>query len=106
VGAELVDQFVDGLSVRMERDAGEVELGCGNRRDSGAVGLVVRRSEQVVREDGEPLPLPDSTGDPLLTILGSGQLVATHGNGFRVSEPLSRSSHLPPVATGCDRSAP
>src|ERR671910_3755326 len=29
-------------------------------------------------------------------------LVATHGNGFRVSEPLSRSSHLPPVATGCD----
>ena len=46
------------------------------------------------------------TGDPLLTILGARQLVATHGNGFGLFEPFSGQSHLPPVATGCDRSAP
>src|ERR671911_1753954 len=40
-----------------------------------------------------------------LTILGSRQLVATYGNGFRLSEPFPGASHLPPVATGCDRSA-
>jgi hypothetical protein len=34
------------------------------------------------------------------------QLVATHGNGFGLFEPFSRQSHLPPVAIGCDRSAP
>jgi hypothetical protein len=34
------------------------------------------------------------------------QLVATHGNGFRLSEPFSGPTPLPPVATGCDRSAP
>jgi len=34
------------------------------------------------------------------------QLVATHGNGFRLFEPLSRAFHLPPIATGCDRWAP
>ncbi len=34
------------------------------------------------------------------------QAVATHGNGFGLSEPFSAPSHLPPVAPGCDRSAP
>jgi hypothetical protein len=34
------------------------------------------------------------------------QLVATHGNGFRLSEPFLAPADLPPVATGCDRSAP
>jgi hypothetical protein len=42
----------------------------------------------------------------VLTILGARQLVATHGNGFGLFEPFSGQSHLPPVATGCDRSAP
>lgn len=32
--------------------------------------------------------------------------IATHGNGFRLFLPFSGPSHLPPVATGCDRSAP
>src|SRR5919108_1456824 len=41
-----------------------------------------------------------------LTILGTRQPVATHGNGFRPIEPFSASSHLPLIATGCDRSAP
>ena len=44
--------------------------------------------------------------DPLLTIERLRQLVATHGNGFRLSEPFWRASHLPPIATGCDRWAP
>jgi hypothetical protein len=34
------------------------------------------------------------------------QLVATGGNGLGLCERLSGLSHLPPVATGCDRSAP
>jgi hypothetical protein len=34
------------------------------------------------------------------------QLVATGGNGFGLLKPFSGRSHLPPVATGCDRSAP
>jgi hypothetical protein len=34
------------------------------------------------------------------------QLVATHGNGFGLLEPFSAQSHLPLIATGCDRSAP
>ena len=34
------------------------------------------------------------------------RLVATHGNGFALSEPFSATAHLPPVATGCERSAP
>ncbi len=34
------------------------------------------------------------------------QPVATRGNGFRLSEPISALSHLPLVATGCDRWAP
>jgi hypothetical protein len=33
------------------------------------------------------------------------QLVATGGNGFGLISPFSRHSHLPPIATGCDRSA-
>jgi hypothetical protein len=37
--------------------------------------------------------------------LGTRQLVATHGNGFRLFEPFSPPCHLPPVATSCDRSA-
>jgi hypothetical protein len=31
------------------------------------------------------------------------QLVATHGNGFRVFEQFARPSDLPSVAAGCDR---
>jgi hypothetical protein len=34
------------------------------------------------------------------------QPVATHGNGLRLSEPFWASSHLPPVATSCNRWAP
>jgi hypothetical protein len=34
------------------------------------------------------------------------QLVATHGNGLRRSEPFLAFFHLPPVATGCNRWAP
>ncbi len=37
--------------------------------------------------------------------LGSRQLVATYGNGFRQFEPFSWPLHLPLVATGCARSA-
>src|SRR6266480_2867404 len=33
------------------------------------------------------------------------QRVATHGNGFGLFEPLFARSDLPPVATGCARSA-
>jgi hypothetical protein len=32
--------------------------------------------------------------------------VATRGNGFCLFEPFPQPSHLRPVATGCDRSAP
>jgi hypothetical protein len=46
------------------------------------------------------------TADPLLTILGSRQLVAINGNGFRLFPPFSRLRHLPPVATGCACWAP
>ncbi len=38
------------------------------------------------------IPLTDSTVDPLLTILGSRQLVATHGNGFRPTGSLKQAS--------------
>ena len=38
-----------------------------------------------------------------LTMAFPRQPVATHSNGFRLSEPLSASSLLRPVATGCDR---
>ena len=48
-------------------------------------------------------PLTDSNRRPPPYHLGSRQLVATYGNGFRLSEPFSAPSHLPPVATGCDR---
>src|SRR5687767_14405166 len=41
----------------------------------------------------------------LLTMAFPRQPVAAHGNAIRLSEPLSRPLHLPPVATGCDRSA-
>jgi hypothetical protein len=41
-----------------------------------------------------------------LTILGSRQLVATHGNGFGLYSPISGARHLPAVATSCDRFAP
>jgi hypothetical protein len=40
-----------------------------------------------------------------LTMRSDRQLVAT-GNGFRLSEPFSGPTPLPPVATGCDRWAP
>jgi hypothetical protein len=35
-----------------------------------------------------------------------GQLVATHGNGFRQFEPFPPPFRLPPIATSCARSAP
>ena len=43
--------------------------------------------------------------DPVLTTERLRQLVATQRNGLRVFQPFSALSHLPPVATGCDRSA-
>jgi hypothetical protein len=51
-------------------------------------------------------PLTDSNRGPLLTMERLRQLVATDGNGFRVTEPFWESSHLPPIATGCARWAP
>src|SRR5207247_6549621 len=39
----------------------------------------------------------------LLTIKVPWQLVATDGDGFGLLRPFSGPSHLPPVATGCDR---
>jgi hypothetical protein len=44
--------------------------------------------------------------DPLLTMRSDRRLVATGRNGFGLFEPLSGLSHLPRVATGCDRLAP
>jgi len=41
-----------------------------------------------------------------LTMELLGQPMATHGNGFRLFQPFSRRAHLPPLAGGCDRSAP
>jgi hypothetical protein len=41
-----------------------------------------------------------------LTMRPDRQLVATGGNGLGLFEPFSGLSHLPPVATGCDRLAP
>ena len=38
-----------------------------------------------------------------LTILGSRQPVATHGNGFRLFSRFLRTAHLPLIATGCAR---
>jgi hypothetical protein len=43
---------------------------------------------------------------PLLTMRSDRQPVATHRIGLGLFEPFSGPSHLPPVATGCDRSAP
>jgi hypothetical protein len=61
----------------------------------------------VERLDQLPLHLADRgdarTADPLLTIAFPRQPVATGGNGFRSSEPLSSPLHLPPIATDCDR---
>jgi hypothetical protein len=54
MGEELVQDFVDGFSVCVEGDAGEVELGGGDRGDGGSVCLVMRGGEEVVCEDGEP----------------------------------------------------
>jgi hypothetical protein len=52
---------------------------------------------------GDPLHTPEGVH---LTMRPDRQLVATGGNGFGLIEPFSRRSHLPEVATGCDRSAP
>jgi hypothetical protein len=41
-----------------------------------------------------------------LTMRPDRQLVATGGNGFGLFEPFSTLSDLPPIAAGCDRSAP
>ncbi len=41
-----------------------------------------------------------------LTMAFLRQPVATHANGFCSFEPFSRPHHLPPVATGRERSAP
>jgi hypothetical protein len=43
---------------------------------------------------------------PLLTMRPDRQLVAASGNGIGLFELLLGLSHLPPVASGCDRSAP
>jgi hypothetical protein len=48
-------------------------------------------------------PLRTRTVDPLRTMGSDRQPVATDGNGFGLFEPFSRHSHLPRVATGCDR---
>jgi integrase-like protein len=60
------------------------------------------RKELISRELSKPSDgLEPST--PSLPFLR--QPVATHGNAFRLFGPFSRPLHLPPVATGCDRSA-
>jgi hypothetical protein len=61
--------------------------------------------EQVV----DPLLCPQRLTSPrsrLRAMRSDRQPVAIHGNGFRLFEPFSGPSHLPPVATGCARSAP
>lgn len=55
---------------------------------------------------GRRSPLTDANRDPLLTICLCTQLTATGGNSFGLSEPFSGLTGLPPVATGCPRSAP
>ena len=70
----------------------------------------------VQHRNGPPLDSSQSTswsvspGRPFfmafLTMRPNQQLVATGANGFGLFEPLLRPSQLPPVATGCDRSAP
>jgi hypothetical protein len=44
--------------------------------------------------------------DLLFTMRSDRQSVAIGGNGFGLSEPFSAPTHLPLIASGCDRSAP
>jgi hypothetical protein len=54
----------------------------------------------------ERSPLADSNRRPPPYHESRRQPVATHSNGFRLSEPWFGADHLLPVANGCDRSAP
>jgi hypothetical protein len=58
------------------------------------------RKEGISRGGWQP------TADVLLTILGSRQQLATHGNGFRLFPPSLRPGYLPLIAIGCARLAP
>jgi hypothetical protein len=44
--------------------------------------------------------------DPLFTMRCERQLVATHGNGFRLFLRFPRRSDLPLIAIGCNHGAP
>ena len=94
--------------------ASEIVRSCAPIRLSMRLrGVIVGKSPASLRVRRTRLSLRSQRSDPLHTREGVHPyhfgVRATGGNPrqrFRVSEPLSRSSHLPPVATGCDRSAP
>jgi hypothetical protein len=50
--SQLVDDLVDGLTLGVECDSYEIEIHPGDRRNGGAVCLVVVRREQLARVDG------------------------------------------------------
>ena len=52
---EAIDDLVDHLALGPERHADEIELVCAHRSDRRAVRLVVRRLEELFREDRELL---------------------------------------------------
>jgi hypothetical protein len=65
------------------------------------------KTTEVAAKQAKPRsPLTDSNRRPLLTMERLRQPVATRGNGFRLFSRFWLPAHLPPVATGCDRSAP
>ena len=59
--------------------------------------------DPLLRREGTSRNGWQPTADALLTIQARLQLVATGGNGFGLFEPFLGPSHLPWVATGCDR---
>jgi hypothetical protein len=64
-----------------------------------------KTTETATKQAETRSPLTDSNRRPPLPCFAR-QPVATHSNGFRLSEPLSRPLHLPPFATGCNHGAP
>lgn len=82
------------------------ELGRRRGRDLAVETAALGLRDEKGRDSFREALCRTRTDDPLLTILGSRQLVATDGNGFRLFQPLLRTGDLPLIARGCACWAP
>ncbi len=101
-----LSQTLTDLDARVKAERADAKAARERLRKAQAAADAARAAVAKDEQRVEKLSPAHDPGDPLTVLRSERQPVATGGNGFGLLEPISALEHLPPVATGCDRSAP